>query len=119
MAADGVLFTRNHVVIKERSPQSEARAAPLDEVTGTITVLESERGKFFRFVPLGLEDVMTDEWALVNGGHSVVCYKNDSGQLNNKEILFNTRFRYFSPCSRFSAHDVESSFKISISFQST
>ena len=119
MAADGVLFTRNHVIIKERSPQSEARAAPLDEITGTITVLESERGKFFRFIPLGLEDVMTDEWALVNGGHSVVCYQSDSGQLNSREILLSTRFCYFSPCSRFSADGVESSSKISISFQST
>ena len=80
MSKDTVFFERNHVIIKERSAQSEARAAPLDEVTGTITLLESDRGKFFRFVPLGLEDVMTDDWALVNGGHSVVCYKNDSGQ---------------------------------------
>jgi hypothetical protein len=79
MSKDKFLFERSQVIIKERSPQSETRTAPLDEITGTITILENERGKFFRFIPLGLEDVMTDDWALVNGGHSVVCYKNDGG----------------------------------------
>lgn len=79
MPKDTVLFERNHIAIKERSSQIETRAAPLDEITGTIAIVESERGKFFRFVPLGLEDVMTDDWALINGGHSVVFSKNDAG----------------------------------------
>jgi hypothetical protein len=81
MSKDKISYERNHVIIKERSPQSEARTSPLDEITGTITLLENERGKFFRFIPLGLEDVMTDDWALVNGGHSVVFNKNENGLL--------------------------------------
>ncbi len=81
MSKDKILYERSHVIIKERSPQSETRAAPLDEITGTLTILDTERGKFFRFIPLGLEDVMTDDWALINGGHSVVFSKNDGGGL--------------------------------------
>jgi len=79
MPKDKILFERTHVIIKERSPQTVTRAAPLDEITGTITILENERGKFFRFIPLGLEDVMTDDWALINGGHSIVFNTNDRG----------------------------------------
>lgn len=81
MPTDRTLFERSNVTIKERTPQSQSQAAPLDEVTGTVAILETDRGKFFRFVPLGLEDVMTDDWALINGGHSVVSQKNDSGLL--------------------------------------
>jgi hypothetical protein len=81
MPKDNILFERTQIKIKERSPQIETRAAPLDEITGTITIVDTERGKFFRFVPLGLEDVMTDDWALINGGHSVVFNKNDKGLL--------------------------------------
>ena len=81
MSKDRVTYERSYVIIKERSPQSETRATPLDEITGTITILDNDRGKFFRFVPLGLEDVMTDEWAFVNGGHAVVSHKNETGQL--------------------------------------
>ena len=79
MPVDKILYERNHVIIKERSPQSQTQETPLDEITGTMTIIENERGKFLRFVPLGLEDVMTDDWALINGGHSVVCQKNDGG----------------------------------------
>ena len=79
MPIDKIHYERSHVIIKERSSQSQTQDTPLDEVTGTITIIENERGKFFRFVPLGLEDVMTDDWAMINGGHSVVCQKNDTG----------------------------------------
>jgi hypothetical protein len=82
MSKDKITYERSYVIIKERSPQSETRATPLDEITGTISILESDRGKFFRYVPLGLEDVMTDDWAFVNGGHSVVSYKNENGLIN-------------------------------------
>jgi hypothetical protein len=81
MSKDKISYERSHVIIKERSLQSQTQTAPLDEITGTITILENERGKFFRFIPLGLEDVMTDDWALVNGGHSVVFNKNENGLL--------------------------------------
>ncbi|CAF1557965.1 unnamed protein product [Adineta ricciae] len=77
MPIDKILYERNHVIIKERSSQSQTQETPLDEITGTMTIIENERGRFLRFVPLGLEDVMTDDWALINGGHSVVCQKND------------------------------------------
>lgn len=80
MSQDAPLYEHDHITIKERSSQIETRAKPLDEITGTISMMENERGKFFRFVPLGLEDVMTDDWALINGGHSVV-YKNNGGSM--------------------------------------
>jgi hypothetical protein len=79
MSKDKNLYERSHIIIKERSSQSETRATPLDEITGRITIIENERGKFFRFIPLGLEDMMNDDWALINGGHSVVSYKNEKG----------------------------------------
>ena len=82
MPKDTLLYERNHIVIKERSTQSEIRATPLDEITGTITIVEAERGKFFRFAPLGLEDAMTDDWALINGGQSIISFKNDGGLSN-------------------------------------
>ena len=81
MPKDNILYERSQIKIKERSPQIETRAAPLDEITGTISIVEAERGRFFRFVPLGLEDVMTDDWALINGGHSVDFNKNDKSLL--------------------------------------
>jgi len=84
MAHDKILFERNHVFIKEHLPQTELRADKLDEVTGTITVFENERGKFFRFKPFGLEDTMTDDWALVTGGHSIISYKKSS---NDREAV--------------------------------
>lgn len=88
MPKETILFERDHISIKERSPQIETRATPLDEISGTITLSEHERGKFFRFVPLGLEDVMTEDWALINGGHSVVFDKNDGGYYYYYYLLF-------------------------------
>lgn len=81
MSKDNILYEKNNVIIKDRSSQSETRATPLDEITGTITLVETERGKFFRYVPLGLEDVINEDWALINGGHSVVCQQNEAGLL--------------------------------------
>ena len=81
MSNDNILYEKSHVIIKERSSQSETRTAPLDDITGTIAIVETERGKFFRYVPLGLEDVITDDWALINGGHSVVAPQNPTGLL--------------------------------------
>jgi hypothetical protein len=95
MPKDNILYERSQIKIKERSPQIEARAAPLDEITGTITIVDAERGKFFRFVPLGLEDVMTDDWALINGGHSVVFNKNDKGSTTlSSSPLLKYRFHF-------------------------
>ena len=79
MSNEKLLYEQKPVVIKERSTQSELRITPLDEVTGTLTLIENDRGKFFRFVPFGVEDVMTDDWALINGSHSVVFQKNETG----------------------------------------
>ena len=82
MPKDALLYERNHIVIKERSTQSEIRATPLDEITGTITIVEAERGKFFRFAPLGLEAAMVNDWALINGNQSIIECKNDGGSSN-------------------------------------
>ena len=79
MANEKILYEQKHVVIKERSTQSELRVAPLDDVTGTLTLIENNRGRFLRFVPLGVEDVMTDDWAMINGTQSVVFSKNETG----------------------------------------
>lgn len=79
MPNEKILYERKYIVIKERSAQTELRPAPLDDITGTLTMIETDRGKFLRYVPLGLEDVMNDDWALINGGHSVVFSKNDTG----------------------------------------
>jgi len=89
MSNDNILYEKSHVIIKERSSQSETRTTPLDEITGTVTIVETERGKFFRYVPLGLEDVITDDWALINGGHSVVAPQNptDSAALSSSPLL--------------------------------
>ncbi|UJR35734.1 hypothetical protein I4U23_028484 [Adineta vaga] len=95
MPIDKIHYERNHIIIKERSSQSQTQDTPLDEVTGTISVIENERGKFFRFVPLGLEDVMTDDWAMINGGHSVICQKNDTGSVaQSSSPLLKYRFHF-------------------------
>jgi len=93
MSNEKLLYEQKPVVIKERSTQSELRITPLDEVTGTLTLIENDRGKFFRFVPFGVEDVMTDDWALINGSHSVVFQKNetDSVALSSSPLL---KYRY-------------------------
>jgi hypothetical protein len=75
MAHDKILFERNHVFVKERLPPTETRTASFDEINGTMTIIENEHGKFFRFTPSGLGDAGTDDWALVNGGHSIISYK--------------------------------------------
>lgn len=89
MSNDKILYEKSHVIIKERSSQSETRTTPLDEITGTITLVETERGKFFRYVPLGLEDVINEDWALINGGHSVVSQQNetDSAAFSSSPLL--------------------------------
>ena len=57
MANDKMRYERNQVVIKEGSSQKE--------ITGRITILDDDRRQCFRFLPLGLEETMADEWALV------------------------------------------------------
>ena len=86
MTSEKILYEQKHVVIKERSTQSELRVAPLDDVTGTVTLIETNRGRFFRFVPLGVEDVMNDDWALINGTHSVVFSKNETGRFPSTSL---------------------------------
>ena len=81
MVKDKIVYQRTHVVIKERSSSSEASALP-DEITGTVTVIDNERRKCLRFIPFGLDDSINDDWAMVQGSHSVVSYKN-----NDKESI--------------------------------
>ncbi|CAF1424033.1 unnamed protein product [Adineta steineri] len=102
MPKDKILFERKQIIIKERSPQSQAQAAPLDEITGTITIIENERGNFFRYVPLGLEDVMTDDWALINGVHSITSNKNDGDSTTQSSSPL-LKFRF-----NFNLHDLRS-----------
>jgi hypothetical protein len=116
-----LLFERNQVFIRERSSQSETRATPLDEITGKITVVENERGKLFRFIPLGLEDAMTDEWALINGGHSFVYNHNDASQSNERHssvefVVIEIRVVFFSMI-RYNNSQFESTIEISLSVQ--
>ena len=88
MPKDSILFERSDIVIRERSAQSEIQATPLDQITGTITLIENVHGKFFRFIPLELEDVMTDDWAFINGGHSVVSHNNNNDNNQGFIIIF-------------------------------
>jgi hypothetical protein len=98
MAQDKILYERAQVFIKERLPQNDPRAASLDEITGTITIIENDRGKFFRFIPIGIEDTsVTDDWALVNGGHSIICYKNTGNDKGSLSVSPNPllKFRFY------------------------
>ena len=79
MSSDEILFSRTHVIVKERSSQSETKASALEDVNGTLSLLKNERGIFVRFVPLGLEGTMNDDWALINGAHSVVSSQDEKG----------------------------------------
>lgn len=78
MANDKVLYERRHIFIKERlsPPDTQAAATPLDEINGIVTIIETGRGKFFRFIPFGVTDSVTDDWALVNNGQSIISFKN-------------------------------------------
>ncbi|CAF4740605.1 unnamed protein product [Rotaria sp. Silwood1] len=97
MAHDKILFERSNVFIKDRLSQTEKQAASLDEIKGTITIFENERGKFFNFKPFGLEDSMTDDWALVNGGKSIVSFKNRSNDKDSIAVSASPllKFRYY------------------------
>jgi len=94
MAPDKILFERSHVFIKERLPQSENQTESLDEITGTITIIQNERGRFFRFVPFGIEDTTTDDWALINGGHSIVSYKNTRNDTDSVSVSPSPLLKY-------------------------
>lgn len=94
MAHDKILFERSFVFIKERLPQNELRTNKVDEITGIITVFENERGKFFRFKPFGLEDTMTDDWALVSGGHSIISYKKSTNDRESILVSSNPLLKY-------------------------
>lgn len=94
MAHDKILFERNYVFIKERLPQPESRTGSIDEITGKIILFQNEHGIFFRFVPFGLEDAGTDEWALVSNGHSVVSYKNTRADQDSISVSPNPLLKY-------------------------
>jgi len=94
MANDKILFQRSHVFIKEQLPHRELRVGSFDEITGRITIIQNERGKFFRFIPTGLEDTVTDDWALVSGNHSIVSYKNTRNGSDSVSVTPNPLLKY-------------------------
>lgn len=94
MSHDKILFERNHIFIKERLPQSEVRTGSVDEITGKIIIFQNERGTFFRFKPYGLEDTVTDEWALVSNGNSIVSYKSNGTDRDTVSVSPNPLLKY-------------------------
>ncbi|CAF2374796.1 unnamed protein product [Rotaria sp. Silwood2] len=94
MAHDKKLFERKEVFIRDRLSQAEKQAAPLDEIKGTITIFENERGKFFGFKPFGLEDSMTDDWALVNGSQSIISFKNRGNDKDSVAVSPNPLLKF-------------------------
>ncbi|CAF0813007.1 unnamed protein product [Didymodactylos carnosus] len=89
MIEEKILFERGNVYIHER-PVTDSKGTALDEIGGTIFLVENERGKILRFIPLGLENTnyaVTDEWAMVNG-HSVISY-NKNGNSDSESLSFN------------------------------
>ena len=94
MAPDKILFERRHVFIKEQLPQNERQPRSVDEITGTITIIENENGKFFRFIPIGIDDTTKDDWALINGSHSVISYKNTKNDKDSVSVSPNPLLKY-------------------------
>ena len=95
MVNDKILYERTHVIVKERWAPNEPRTGLAEEINGTITILDNDRRKCFRFIPYGIEDSMNDDWALIHGNHSVVSYKSqekDSASIQPNPLL---KFRFF------------------------
>ena len=104
MAHEKILYERKRVFIKGQSPKPETQATS-DEISGTVTILENEHGKFFRFIPTSLEDATTDDWALIHGNHSIISYKNQGSDKDSVTLLSNPllKFRYY-----FNLNDLQS-----------
>ena len=80
MAHEKIIYERNYIFLKDRLPSQGDRTESNKEITGTIRLTQNNHGIFFRFKPSGLEEAMTDDWALVNGSHSVISYKNSGNE---------------------------------------
>jgi hypothetical protein len=76
MASNRILYERTNVSIRQALPSNESQTT-LQDIIGTIVVLERKHDKYFQFTPTGLAEVKSDDWAMVNGSHAVLCYKNN------------------------------------------
>lgn len=94
MTSDKVLYERKHVFIRDRSMQIESKGASNDEINGTIAIIENSRGVFIRFVPFGLEDTATDDWALISGGNSIISYKNHGNDKDSVTVSPSPLLKY-------------------------
>lgn len=90
MVKDKIVYQRTHVLIKERIPSAEASTT--EEILGTVTLIENERRKCFRFIPFGLDDSMNEDWAMVQGSHSIVSYRNSDKE--SVSMASNPRNKY-------------------------
>ncbi|CAF0878331.1 unnamed protein product [Adineta steineri] len=97
MARDKILFERTHVFVKDRISQNDFRSDSFEEINGTLSITENERGRFFRFIPKGTEDNTTDDWALVNGGNSIISFKNTKNDKDSISVTPNPllKFRFY------------------------
>lgn len=94
MAREKILFERGRVFIKERLPQNDLRVDSNNEILGTVFVYENDQGQFFSFKPIGSDNPMSDDWALVNGAHSIISYKNSGKQGESVTMSNNPQTKY-------------------------
>lgn len=94
MSGETILFERGKVFIKERFPQNDLRVESIDEVLGTVIVYENDQGRFFSFKPIGSDNPVTDDWALVNGAHSIISYKNTGKNRGSISVTGNSQSKY-------------------------
>lgn len=99
MSTEKILFERGKVFIKERLPQSDLRVDSNDEILGTVIVHENSHDRFLTFKPIGSDKPVNDDWALVNGAHSIISYKNSGQNRGSISVTSNSQSKY-----RFSVH---------------
>ncbi|CAF0712965.1 unnamed protein product [Brachionus calyciflorus] len=74
-----LLFEKKEIYIHEQ-PKEELINGPLiepEKIGGRLQILKNKNGSFLRFLPYGLENVVSDDWAFVVN-NSVLTYSKDS-----------------------------------------
>lgn len=95
MVNDKILYERTGFIVHEPSATHEARTGLPREIRGRMKILDNEHRKCFQFIPVNLENSMTEDWALIQDSHSVVSYKSngqDSASIQPNPLL---NYRYF------------------------